>query len=39
VLTDIGVMVELMKKNVALNGFEDRVKVELLDWYALSRYL
>ncbi|KAG0136731.1 putative methyltransferase-domain-containing protein [Tuber indicum] len=31
-ITDMEAMMEMMARNVALNGFEDRVKVQLLDW-------
>ncbi|KAH8155853.1 uncharacterized protein LAJ45_00865 [Morchella importuna] len=31
-ITDMDAMIDLIHKNVALNGFDNRVKVELLDW-------
>lgn len=31
-ITDMDAMIDLIHKNVALNGFQNRVKVELLDW-------
>lgn len=31
-ITDMDAMIDLIHRNVALNGFEDRIKVELLDW-------
>lgn len=31
-ITDMDAMIGLIHQNVALNGFEDRIKVELLDW-------
>lgn len=31
-ITDMDAMIDLIHRNVALNGFEDIVKVELLDW-------
>ncbi|RPA95591.1 hypothetical protein L873DRAFT_1697667 [Choiromyces venosus 120613-1] len=31
-ITDMEAMMEMMTRNVALNEFEDKVKVQLLDW-------
>lgn len=31
-ITDMDAMIDLIKRNVALNGFQEKVKVELLDW-------
>jgi hypothetical protein len=34
-MTDMEAMFELMKDNVKLNKLEDKIKVELLDWWVL----
>jgi hypothetical protein len=31
-ITDMEAMMDMMHRNVVLNGYEERVKVELLDW-------
>ena len=35
--TDIDAMMDLLHQNVALSSLQDRVKVQLLDWYNSQR--